>query len=164
MRGNNDFQAGEAGMRRDCKQASIAVLCKSFRAKSGCLEFQGARDRDGYGRARANGKTMGAHKIVYESIHGPVADGMVVMHTCDNPSCVEIDHLGVGYPKDNTADSIAKNRWSWRPPVYSEKEINLIRDGKLSNSAAKKLLGVSSTHFYRIKNGEVRAVAGDGKA
>lgn len=80
------------------------------RRDDGCWVWLGAKDRDGYGRVMVDGRTMGAHRIAYEESHGPVPDGLVVMHSCDNPSCVNPDHLRVGTQAENIQDRDAKGR------------------------------------------------------
>lgn len=76
---------------------------------SGCWEWTGARDR-GYGRLVIARKMHRAHRLAYELVHGPIPDGLVVMHACDNPPCCNPNHLSVGTPLDNTRDMIAKQR------------------------------------------------------
>lgn len=56
-----------------------------------------------------------AHRFAYENFVGTIPAGMGVYHRCDNPRCVKPDHLWIGYPKDNTADAIAKGRLTGRP-------------------------------------------------
>lgn len=53
---------------------------------------------------------MRAHRAVYELKFGAIPDGMVIMHLCDNPRCVNIDHLKVGTHKDNCDDKVSKLR------------------------------------------------------
>lgn len=76
-----------------------------------CIEFAGWRDRDGYGQlpTAAHG-TRRAHKAAWIEIHGPVPDGMVVCHTCDNPPCVNVEHLFLGTIADNNRDMSRKGR------------------------------------------------------
>jgi hypothetical protein len=77
---------------------------------SACWLWTGGRARGGYGRLWVNGKTTVAHRFSYELHNGPVTDGLVVMHRCDNPPCCNPAHLTVGTNADNTADMVAKGR------------------------------------------------------
>jgi len=71
--------------------------------------WDGARDSDGYGRIGKNRKR--AHRDSWERANGrSVPDGMVVMHACDNPPCVNPMHLVVGTVADNNRDRHAKGR------------------------------------------------------
>ncbi len=56
------------------------------------------------------GKPYGAHVKAYKNNKGPIPSGMYVLHSCDNPRCVNPDHLWLGTQKDNIADMIAKGR------------------------------------------------------
>ena len=51
------------------------------------------------------------HRVAWEAHNAePIPEGMVVMHSCDNPACINPNHLSLGTPKDNTMDMIAKGR------------------------------------------------------
>lgn len=77
---------------------------------SGCWEWTGASTKDGYGRCGfAKGRRM-AHRWSWEMLIGPIPEGQLVLHTCDNPPCVRSDHLFLGTDADNNADMIAKRR------------------------------------------------------
>jgi len=52
-----------------------------------------------------------AHRIAWEIFFGPIPEGMKVLHTCDNPPCVNPFHLFLGTQKDNTQDAIRKGRF-----------------------------------------------------
>lgn len=80
----------------------------------GCWLWAGATDRDGYGIFRGSiaGKLYTkAHRFSYTLHTGElVPDGKVVMHSCDNPRCVNPDHLSLGTTLDNMLDKVAKGR------------------------------------------------------
>jgi hypothetical protein len=52
----------------------------------------------------------GGHRFAWELAYGPIPDGLWVLHHCDNPPCVNIDHLYLGTVKDNTADMMRRGR------------------------------------------------------
>lgn len=82
---------------------------------SGCWEWQGAK-RNGYGRtiigSRKDGtrRTISAHRLSYEVWNGNIPDGYEVCHKCDNPACINPDHLFVGTRQDNIDDRERKGR------------------------------------------------------
>ena len=87
---------------------------------NGCWEWTGWKDRDGYGRFYYNDKGWQTHRFSM-LIEGKDPEGWIVMHSCDNPSCVNPAHLSLGTPADNTQDMMDKGRW--RGNYKKEKEI-----------------------------------------
>lgn len=76
-----------------------------------CLIWTGDKWPSGYGRIRYKGKkAYSVHRLVYELKHGEIPSGMVILHSCDNPSCVNLLHLSVGTQKQNVQDSVLKGR------------------------------------------------------
>jgi hypothetical protein len=71
-----------------------------------CIEWRGRRRRGGYGMAGS----QRAHRWAYEKFFGPIPDGLIVMHTCDNPPCVNPLHLKVGTQGENIRDARDKGR------------------------------------------------------
>lgn len=55
-------------------------------------------------------KRVKAHRKAWELLHGPIPDGLLVLHTCDNPPCIRPDHLFLGTHRDNQQDKWAKGR------------------------------------------------------
>lgn len=81
---------------------------------TGCWLWEGALESSGYGQIteRSNGsqKNHMAHRLSYEIYKGPLIKGMVVMHTCDMPSCVNPAHLKQATQKENMEDRDKKGR------------------------------------------------------
>jgi len=79
---------------------------------SGCWEWRGsaANKRGGYGQLNDRGKMLKTHRLSYEHFKGEIPAGSVVRHVCDNPPCVNPDHLLVGTAKENTGDAVARGR------------------------------------------------------
>lgn len=76
--------------------------------ESACIEHVGWKHKaTGYGGVGKNGY---AHRAVWEAERGPIPPGMVVMHVCDNPPCVNVEHLRLGTQAENVADMDAKGR------------------------------------------------------
>lgn len=76
-----------------------------------CWEWKGSKSR-GYGILQfGNGiSPYKAHRLSYEMFNGPIPDGMLVRHKCDNPSCVNPHHLETGTAKDNAMDASRRGR------------------------------------------------------
>ena len=81
-----------------------------IKQRGNCVEFTGAKDSCGYGRINRDGKLVRLHRAVWERDHGPIPTGMVIMHTCDNPPCVNPLHLALGTQTANIKDMWSKER------------------------------------------------------
>jgi hypothetical protein len=81
-------------------------------ADSGCHEWQGKREKSGYGRVSWHGKKRLAHRVAMY-LRGLLEDldsKACVLHRCDNPRCCNPEHLFFGTHSDNTRDAVAKGR------------------------------------------------------
>lgn len=74
----------------------------------------GGTGRHKYGTFGFAGSKVFAHRWIFAHANGPVPDGKFVLHHCDNPLCVRVDHLFIGTPKDNMDDMRRKGRAFWR--------------------------------------------------
>ena len=81
-------------------------LNKVKKCENGCWEWTAGKDKDGYGKYR-KGR---AHRFAYELWKGPIPDGLYILHSCDNPPCVNPEHLEIGTNQDNVNDRQHKNR------------------------------------------------------
>lgn len=75
-----------------------------------CLEWSGATKNDNRPYRKHNKKNIYIHREEYEKAYGPIPEGMVVRHKCDNTLCVRLSHLELGTQKDNIEDMWNRGR------------------------------------------------------
>ena len=78
-----------------------------------CIEWQGYCQEDGYGYVGKDGRYWLAHRLAWTEAYGPIPDGQVVRHRCDNPPCVRLDHLELGTQADNVRDRDTRGAGPW---------------------------------------------------
>jgi hypothetical protein len=134
-----------------------------------CWEWQSAIGSRGYGMFWVGGtkRTKFAHRVAWELHNGSeIPESMYVMHSCDNPRCVNPYHLSIGTAKDNKQDSVAKlrhaygerNRGGGKLTTEQAAAIKQRADGlSITKTAAK--YGVSSNTVKRIRSGRLWAQA-----
>jgi HNH endonuclease len=130
------------------------------RQSSACWEWKAVKNRDGYGRIRVNGKMVLAHRLAYIHFIGEIPEGMVIMHTCNNPGCVNPVHLCVGTQAENIAHCIASGRRAKGERNGAAKlttaDVVYIRTayGKFSQQELAEAKGVDPSMVSRIVRGK----------
>ena len=92
------------------KEFYEANFWANVQKSDGCWEWQGGKTGSGYGAHWNGSKLVGAHRYSYELKYGPMPKELFACHKCDNPGCVNPDHIFPGTPKENMHDMQAKGR------------------------------------------------------
>jgi hypothetical protein len=165
------MRASRKGSANDRFQARFTV-----NAESGCWDWTGPKNKKGYGyiSGEVNGKRhvpagrhMLAHRVSWLIHRGDIpesdsAHGTVVMHKCDNPACVNPDHLVLGSQSDNVKDMIVKGRKvsgtptgvnHWNASITDPEAIELIRSTVRNTKALAERFGVHICTIKRIRQG-----------
>lgn len=89
---------------------SERLQLRSKDAENGCRVWQGAVNTAGYGHLKTGGRYLDTHRAAWIAKHGEIPDGLWVLHKCDNPPCINPDHLFLGTHQDNCDDKVDKGR------------------------------------------------------
>lgn len=144
----------------------IEERIKEYIDKSGkCWVWTKDKYNYGYGKISiGEGKQMRAHRFMYIKEFGDIPESMNVLHKCDNPSCVNPNHLYLGTQKDNVVDMMSKNRGGYKKfcgeshhnSKLTRKEVNEIKtlwnSGKLFQKDIANKFGISQQVVSKIVN------------
>jgi len=124
-----------------------------------CWQWTDSLTAKGYGRFSYNGKAERAHRVSWLLHRGPIPDGMLVCHRCDNPGCVNPDHLFLGSAAESTADMDAKGRRVTVPhpgeqhgyAKLSEQDVRAIRASNERQRDIAKRFGITQANVSLIR-------------
>lgn len=114
-----------------------------------CWIWKGVIGNTGYGSLRVKDKNNSTHRLSWELFHGPIPNGLFVLHTCDNKRCVNPQHLFLGTQLANRRDSITKGR-SRKGAILTEDLVAALRreargKRRFTYTGIGRQLGASST-------------------
>lgn len=136
------------------------VFWSRIRKVGACWEWTGARNTYGYGVFLLPGeKPVRAHRYAYTLAKGPITPGLVVMHSCDNPGCINPSHLSLGSRGDNNRDAKAKGRNASGErhghARLTRRQVDAIRSDARQNVEIARDYRVNPSHISGIKSGRV---------
>lgn len=144
-------------------------------SESGCWEWLNTKKMvRGYGFVTVKGKTALVHRLMWLIFRGNIPDDSFVCHSCDNPACINVNHLFLGSARDNYEDMVKKGR-SWfqnrprgedsRSHKFSEAVIENIRTDHATGVAPKEILKkykISRSHYRNVVLKQKRNVKASG--
>lgn len=119
---------------------------------NGCIEWTFHKTKDGYGKLFHKGKSILAHRFSYE-VHVGEITNFYVLHKCDNPACVNPEHLFLGTQKDNVKDMVNKDRHIKHK--ITKQQALTIRNMSGSYTKIGALFNVSRTLVRHIKQNKI---------
>ena len=128
-----------------------------------CWEWRGKIDKGGYGHIRgASSEYLRTHRAAYAIFIGPIDDGMVIRHKCDNPGCCNPDHLVIGTQAENMKDRRSRGNDPigerngrsklYRDQVEDIKWMLLVKKMPVKEIAQR--YNINRSAIYKIKYGE----------
>lgn len=136
------------------------LLSNTTTTERGCMEYQGATSRSGYGYATVFNKTNNAHRHIYELLYGDIPHNIFVCHKCDNRKCINPAHLFLGTNQDNMNDCKNKGRQAKGKAKPNTKinhgdiqDIYVMADKGINYTEIGKIFNIGRRHIGRILNG-----------
>lgn len=99
---------------------------------------------------KAGGKTVTAHRIMYQIALGQIPDGLLVMHKCDNPACVNPNHLITGTNGENLADAARKNRMVHKLTLQQVREVRRLYMEGFTQMKLAEMFNITQSNVSRI--------------
>lgn len=138
------------GCRRGLTSTELITANIAVDPITACWNWNAKLRPDGYAHLRIHSKRVLAHRLSYETFIGPIPDGVLVLHKCDNPSCVCPDHLFLGSHQDNKNDSVRKGRHKKLLTHDTVREIRRLSSEGMQGVDIATRFGISSGTVYDV--------------
>jgi hypothetical protein len=126
---------------------------RSYEVVGDCWRWTGGSKSHGYGYITHNGKRRRAHRVSFFLRHGYYPPQ--VNHTCDNPDCVNPDHLYEGTQLENMRDRMERKGWkSAKKCRFTPEQIDEFRQSGLNTYELARKYGVSQSYMSRLLRGK----------
>lgn len=141
------------------KMAKAQDVYKRFLSKvnitDSCWEWTACKDRDGYGSFQYKMEKRRAPRVSYILFKGPIPDGLQILHSCDNPGCVNPAHLSADTSLENTRDMIRKGRKPsgmnhWKCKLTDAQVLEIRKDTRTQKIIAEEY-GIGTSQVNRIR-------------
>jgi len=157
------LRTGSPFVSRPCLRGTIEEKWNRYvdkKSKDECWEWKGYKDKDGYGKMRVEKTNKGAHIVSFYIHNGYIWPEKLILHSCNNPSCVNPNHLREGTQvenmKDRTNSGNAPSGEKHPNCKYSDKVVKEILNSEESVSFLNKKYGMSKSQIRNIKAGRQR--------
>lgn len=127
-------------------------LSSYSRQRGDCLEWTKSLDTRGYGHTSVRLRTRGiracrTHRLSFVLSCGDIADGLLVCHSCDNPVCLNPEHLFLGTVRDNNHDAIRKGH---RRNVPAHRKGSASPFSKLTGAQVQAIVQEAEPYHYGV--------------
>lgn len=150
--------------RHNYKNTIESLKAKTVMSSKGCWIWTGCTTKDGYDRTTEWPKSISTHRLMYKLVNGEIPEGGHIMHLCDNPPCINPNHLKLGNHLENMIDMTNKGRRISLPGELNPSakltlvKVRKIREMLKQGIYAKEIapaFGISMATVYHIKNGRI---------
>lgn len=134
-------------------------MSKVKKVESGCWEWQGCKNKKGYGMFRYEGSTRLAHRVSFILHNRDIKEDLLILHSCDNPCCVNPAHLSEGTGFDNQQQASLRNRYNRKGTnsIFSkitDEDVRIIRESKRSSRDICKDYNLTKASILNIRSGK----------
>ena len=116
------------------------------------------KDKDGYPKIMNHSKLVNISRFIYEKYYGKIPKGMVIRHKCDNPECINIEHLELGTFYDNNHDTLSRGRTNfvkgekhYLSKLNEEKVRFILKNPHISNYKLAEMFNVGRKTIEAVK-------------